>query len=38
LYDRRDLAAWMGNWTRRYKLCLWVEQNIDSTLSFYRLP
>jgi transposase-like protein len=46
LYDRRDLeearrdlAAWLGKWTPRYpKLCLWVEENIDSTLSFYRLP
>jgi putative transposase len=46
LYDRRDLeearrdlAAWLGKWTSRYpKLCLWVEENIDSTLSFYRLP
>jgi putative transposase len=46
LYDRRDLeearrdlAAWLGKWTARYpKLCLWVEENIDSTLSFYRLP
>ena len=46
LYDRRDLeearrdlAAWLGKWTQRYpRLCLWVEENIDSTLSFYRLP
>ena len=46
LYDRRDLeearrdlAAWLGKWSQRYpKLCLWVEENIDSTLSFYRLP
>jgi putative transposase len=36
---RRDLAAWPGKWTPRYpKLCLWVEENIDSTLSFYRSP
>lgn len=46
LYDRRDLeearrdlAAWLSKWTGRYpKLCFWVEENIDSTLSFYRLP
>jgi putative transposase len=46
LYDRRnveearrDLAAWLGKWTSRYpKLCLWVEENIEETLSFYRLP
>jgi hypothetical protein len=42
LYDRRDLeealrdlAAWLGKWTERYpKLCLWVEEDIDWTLSF----
>jgi putative transposase len=46
LYDRRDLeearrdlAAWLQKWSQRYpKLCLWVEENIESTLSFYRLP
>jgi putative transposase len=46
LYDRRDLeearrdlAAWLQKWSGRYpKLCLWVEENIESTLSFYRLP
>lgn len=46
LYDRRDLeearrdlAAWLQKWSPRYpKLCLWVEENIESTLSFYRLP
>lgn len=46
LYDRRnveearrDLAAWLVKWTPRYpKLCSWVEENIDETLSFYRLP
>src|ERR1700745_83917 len=36
---RRDLAAWLGKWAARYpKLCAWVEENIDETLSFYRLP
>ena len=46
LYDRRnveearrDLAAWLARWTKRYpKLCVWVEENIEETLSFYRLP
>ena len=46
LYDRRnveearrDLAAWLTKWSQRYpKLCVWVEENIDETLSFYRLP
>jgi putative transposase len=36
---RRDLAAWLSKWGQRYpKLCLWVEENIEETLSFYRLP
>jgi putative transposase len=36
---RRDLSAWLGKWAARYpKLCNWVEENIESTLSFYRLP
>jgi putative transposase len=46
LYDRRnveegrrDLVAWLAKWIKRYpKLCVWVEENIDETLSFYRLP
>jgi transposase-like protein len=46
LYDRRDLeearrdlAAWLAKWAARYpRLCTWVEDNIESTLSFYRLP
>jgi putative transposase len=46
LYDRRDLtearrdlAAWLGKWSAKYsKLTGWVEDNIDETLSFYRLP
>jgi putative transposase len=46
IYDRRDgqearqdLAAWLGKWSKRYaKLCAWVEDNIEETLSFYRLP
>ncbi|MGA7614025.1 MAG: IS256 family transposase [Thermoanaerobaculia bacterium] len=36
---RRDLAAWIAKWEGKYpKLCDWVEQNIEETLSFYRLP
>jgi putative transposase len=46
IYDRRDaqearqdLAAWLAKWGSRYpKLCSWVEENIEETLSFYRLP
>ncbi len=46
LYDRRDadearreLAVWLGKWEGKYpKLCDWVEQNIEETFSFYRLP
>lgn len=36
---RRDLATWLSRWQGRYpKLCDWVEDNIEETLSFYRLP
>jgi putative transposase len=36
---RRDLAAWLLKWGKRYaKLCSWVEENIEETFSFYRLP
>ena len=36
---RRDLAAWLGKWQARYaKLCGWVEDNIEETLTYYRLP
>lgn len=46
LYDRRDieearqdLAAWLAKWGVKYqRLCTWVEDNIEETLSFYRLP
>jgi putative transposase len=46
LYDRRsveearrDLAAWIAKWSARYqKLVAWVEDNIEETLTFYRLP
>jgi transposase-like protein len=46
LYDRRDLAearrdlaAWLAKWSGKYpKLTGWVEESIDETLTFYRLP
>src|SRR5438477_8462529 len=46
IYDRCDaqearqvLSAWLLKWGQRYaKLCQWVEENIEETLSFYRLP
>lgn len=46
LYDRRDimearkdLAVWLKRWEGKYpKLCGWVEENIEETLSFYQLP
>jgi transposase-like protein len=46
LYDRRsidearrDLSAWIAKWGARYpKLVAWIEENIEETLTFYRLP
>jgi putative transposase len=46
LYARRDLAearsdltAWLARWTGKYpRLTAWVEENLEETLSFYRLP
>ena len=46
LYDRRDveearrdLAAWIAKWSDRYrKLVDWVEETIEDTFTFYRLP
>ena len=46
IYDRRklaearaDLAAWLKRWQGKYaKLCDWVEENIEETLTVYRLP
>ena len=36
---RQDLAAWLSKWEQKYpKLCDWVEENIDETLSSYTLP
>lgn len=46
LYDRhdamearQDLKAWTERWQPKYpKLCAWVEENIEETFAFYRLP
>jgi putative transposase len=46
IYDRRDaqearqdLSAWLLKWGKRYaKLCSWVEDNIEETLSFIDCP
>jgi len=46
LYDRRDLveakvdlAAWLAKWSARYpRLTAWVEENIEQTFTFFRLP
>jgi len=46
IYDRRalvearaDLAAWLKKWSPRYeKLTGWVEENIEETFTYYRLP
>jgi putative transposase len=46
IYDRRDLAevrrditAWLAKWQAKYpKLCDWAEDNIEETLTYYRLP
>lgn len=36
---RNDLVAWITKWESRYaKLVAWVEENIEETLTFYRLP
>jgi putative transposase len=36
---RRDLAQWLMKWQAKYpRLTGWVEENIEETLSFYRLP
>lgn len=36
---RADLTAWLTKWQVRYqKLCDWVEENIEETFAFYRLP
>lgn len=46
IYDRRDfveskadLATWLGKWAMKYpRLTGWVEENIEQTLTFFRLP
>jgi transposase-like protein len=46
IYDRRelaearaDLAAWLKKWSPRYeKLTGWVDENIEETFTYYRLP
>lgn len=36
---RRVLAEWQERWRAKHpKLCEWVEENIEETLTFYRLP
>jgi putative transposase len=36
---RSDLTAWLARWTGKYpRLTAWVEENLEETLSFYRLP
>ena len=36
---RRDLSAWIAKWGARYqKLVDWVEETIEETFTFYRLP
>lgn len=45
-YDRRDLAEvrqdlarWLAKWQGKYpKLTDWVEENVEETLTYYRLP
>ena len=35
----RSPAAWLLRWQEKYpKLCAWVEENIEQTFTFYRLP
>jgi len=46
MYDRRelsevrhDLAQWLAKWQSKYeRLCAWVEDNIEETLTYYRPP
>ncbi len=36
---RRDIATWLAKWQAKYpRLCNWVEDNIEQTLTYYRLP
>jgi transposase-like protein len=46
IYDRRDLleartdlGTWLAKWSAKYpRLTGWVEENIEQTLTFFRLP
>jgi putative transposase len=36
---RRDIAQWLAKWQAKYsRLCNWVEEHIEETLTYYRLP
>jgi putative transposase len=36
---RRDIAQWLAKWQTKYpRLCDWVEDHIEETLTYYRLP
>lgn len=36
---RRDIAQWLAKWQAKYpRLTAWVEDNVEETLSYYRLP
>jgi putative transposase len=36
---RNDLTAWLARWAGKYpRLTAWVEENLEETLSFCRLP
>ena len=36
---RRDIAQWIAKWQAKYpKLVSWVEENVEETLTYYRLP
>jgi putative transposase len=36
---RRDIAQWLTKWQAKYpKLTSWVEENVEETLTYYRLP
>jgi putative transposase len=36
---RRDIAQWIAKWQGKYpKLVAWVEENVEETLTYYRLP
>jgi putative transposase len=36
---RRDVAQWVTKWQGKYpKLVSWVEDNVEETLTYYRLP